>query len=286
MSDLTKHWAWRQQLPPTQKLLLLVLSDESDDQGCCGTSTIAHFANKCCMSERTVFRLLQILESYGLIERQQRFEDGRQLPSEFLLKLDAYVTDDLVEDQLAKRRPAKLSSPLMIKGDNLAGRAKSSPSALTPRPDNLAGETTKGVVVLNTTTTPDDGLREPLSSSLVPPCSLSLEERAQALQMVAGQPFTFAQQLLDEIEGSIQLGKIKGSWPGLLCSLISNGLTPNRGLAVARERKRREVADRQAKERAAEQANRAPIDPEVRRAKLLEIAALLETADGSAGRAS
>lgn len=61
MSDLTKHWAWKQRLAPNLKLLLLVLSDESDDRGECGTSPVSHFAHKCCMGERTVFRLLRQL---------------------------------------------------------------------------------------------------------------------------------------------------------------------------------------------------------------------------------
>ena len=177
MSDLTKHWAWKQRLAPNLKLLLLVLSDESDDRGECGTSPVSHFSYKCCMGERTVFRLLQQLEGYGLVTRAKRFQGGRQVASEYRLNLATHYKGAVPDDQLATKRSAKLAErgiygpdgPDTRRPANLADRE------MAGRAASLAEETTTAVVVSSTTKRCDsDGI--PHADGLIPPRSYTPEQ--------------------------------------------------------------------------------------------------------------
>ncbi len=58
MRIATMNWAWTQQLAPTAKLVLMSLADAADDQGICWPS-VPTVASKCCVSTRTVRRIIQ-----------------------------------------------------------------------------------------------------------------------------------------------------------------------------------------------------------------------------------
>lgn len=60
------HWAWEQRLPPSLKLVLMALADAADDAGQCWPS-LRTLAAKCCVSERTVQRVMKDFERMGLL---------------------------------------------------------------------------------------------------------------------------------------------------------------------------------------------------------------------------
>ena len=64
-------WAWKQDVSPTDKLVLLALADHSDDDGQCWPGT-AGISRKCHISQRTVFNSLARLESFNMVQRQHR----------------------------------------------------------------------------------------------------------------------------------------------------------------------------------------------------------------------
>lgn len=113
-----------------------------------------------------------------------------------------------------------------------------------------------------------DSETAPPACNLVPPQSLSADDRREAIELVRHLPVELAQQVLDEIEGGLRAKRIE-NWRGLLHTLITRGFTPNRCRAIEGERRRRAEDDRSAKLRAIEKANQKPVDP-VRRKLLVE----------------
>ena len=63
--------AWKASIPAGRKMVLLALCDNANDQGECYPS-ISMLAEKCSMSERSVFSHISDLESGGLIVRKNR----------------------------------------------------------------------------------------------------------------------------------------------------------------------------------------------------------------------
>ena len=63
--------AWKASIPAGRKMVLLALCDNANDQGECYPS-ISMLAEKCSMSERSVFNHIADLESGGLIVRKNR----------------------------------------------------------------------------------------------------------------------------------------------------------------------------------------------------------------------
>lgn len=63
--------AWDTEIPPPEKLILLSLSDQANDEGITWPS-VSSIVKKTGMSERTVFRHLAALEKLGHIHREQR----------------------------------------------------------------------------------------------------------------------------------------------------------------------------------------------------------------------
>lgn len=282
MSDLTKHWAWKQRLAPNLKLLLLVLSDESDDRGECGTSPVSHFAHKCCMGERTVFRLLGQLEGYGLISRSKRFQDGRQVASEYRLNLDAYHRGDIPPDQVERARTASLAVP---RNADPRDGARCRPASSAVRSDStrtaaLADQTTKAVVLSSTTQRGDIG-GTPRADGLIPPRSYTAEQQASALSLVAHLPDPFGQMVLDEAEGYERKGLRKSGDPlrllsGFIRSVEAKGTFEGvHGVEIARERERRAHDAREAAERAAARARLRPADPATTRKHIEAVTAML-----------
>lgn len=107
MSHRASTWAFDQDLPPNDKLLLLALADEANDDGESCYPGQERLARKTSMSVRTVQRRLASLQKCGLISRRPRFRgEGRGRSSDsYRLHLD--------------------------QGDNLSGRT----TKATPRDD-------------------------------------------------------------------------------------------------------------------------------------------------------
>ncbi len=88
MSIKAMSWVFDLELPPTPKLVLLVLADHADDQGFCfpGTATISRRAS---VSERTLTRVLAKLEEQGYIARSRRhLANGNRTSDGYLLTPD------------------------------------------------------------------------------------------------------------------------------------------------------------------------------------------------------
>jgi len=70
------NWAWQQKLSPTPKLILMALADAANEYGVCWPS-VSTVATRCCVSIRTVRRVMQTLVDRGLLHSEQRYRtDG------------------------------------------------------------------------------------------------------------------------------------------------------------------------------------------------------------------
>ncbi len=81
------NWAWGQALASSAKLVLMSLADAADDQGVCWPS-IPTVARKCCLSTRTVQRILQELVAEGFLRTEPCFrKDGSRTSNRYYLAL-------------------------------------------------------------------------------------------------------------------------------------------------------------------------------------------------------
>lgn len=71
MSIRASNWAWGQNLPPTQKVTLLALADQADDDGVCWPS-MKTIARKVCVDVRTAQRNIRVLEDANLVSVEAR----------------------------------------------------------------------------------------------------------------------------------------------------------------------------------------------------------------------
>ena len=89
MSVKVSTWAWKQKIKPTQKLVLLALSDHSNDEDYTCWPSLTHLAEKTCFSRRTVISVInQLVESrhvtrvgkckYGTTKYRVNFDKGGQ----------------------------------------------------------------------------------------------------------------------------------------------------------------------------------------------------------------
>ena len=89
MSNAAKNWAFRQDLKPVPKLVLVVLADAANDQGICWPG-ITTLAGKVGVTPRTVQRAIQLLVHRDLITVEQRYRsDGSCSSNLYQLSLDS-----------------------------------------------------------------------------------------------------------------------------------------------------------------------------------------------------
>lgn len=69
MSAILTHLAWKQDLKPSAKLVLLFLAGRAGDDACC-SPTIEVITKAVGVSTMTVYVALKTLEDAGLIERE------------------------------------------------------------------------------------------------------------------------------------------------------------------------------------------------------------------------
>lgn len=85
MSIKSMNWAWEQRLPPNAKLILMALADAANDEGDCWPK-MKTLAAKCCVSQRTVQRMLKEFVASGLLTARPRFNhEGRQVSNNYTL---------------------------------------------------------------------------------------------------------------------------------------------------------------------------------------------------------
>ena len=88
MSIRTMTWAWSVALPPTSKLVLMALADIADDKGICWPSHPT-LAAKCSLTDRTVRRVLLLLQAHQLVVIEPRFKTtGSRTSNRYRLAID------------------------------------------------------------------------------------------------------------------------------------------------------------------------------------------------------
>lgn len=255
------NWVWRQALPPTPKLVLMSLADAADDQGVCWPS-VATIACKCCISTRTVRRIMQELAAASLLSRESRVRhNGSYTSNRYILALGG-------GDKLSGGPDAGVSTPGRPRQEGtdtgVSPRTTKEPKRKPPQPqtfvavaparettgvvsDNSSGDAEpKGVVSGNSG---GDGPDRRLDY----PKALTEPERVEARKQLAALPHDLAQQLLDELAGRMKVGTIRiaplAYLRGLITRARAGDFTPEVALQIAdvRTRRRRvEAALRQA----------------------------------------
>lgn len=235
MSIAAMNWAWRQQLTPTAKLVLMSLADAADDHGVCWPS-VPTVARKCCVSTRTIRRIMQTLIAHDLLIAEPRYRpDGSCSSNRYRLQLGG-------GDKL---------SPAPDSGDSMLcpERQRSPDTRVTPgttketAKESQQPPTTATVLLVSGST---ESGREELTK-LNYPIGLSSSERAEAQKRLANLPAGLAQQLLDELAGRMEAGAIQiaplAYLRGLIMKAHAGEFTPEVAPRVAERRNRRRQAE-------------------------------------------
>lgn len=226
MSIRTMTWAWSVTLPPTSKLVLMALADIADDRGVCWPSHPT-LAAKCSLTDRTVRRILVLLQAHKLVVVEPRFKaTGSQTSNRYRLAVDT--------------PPDKLSGGARTPVVEGGGRPWPGP------PDT---------VVLRTTTEPSiepSQLPLPASTSKRPPYpsrgtgggggdlifskDVTRRQRQALQERLTGMTHDQAQQILDELTGRMAIEQVKNPmrYCATLIKRMQRGMfVPELGLNVA-----------------------------------------------------
>lgn len=88
MSFEIMAWAVKQKLPSSQKIVLLLLSNRTNNDTLRCTPRIKLLAEDCGMSETTCKACLKALSEQGYVTVVPRFEDGVQRPNQYIVNFD------------------------------------------------------------------------------------------------------------------------------------------------------------------------------------------------------
>ena len=227
-------WAWSISLPPTSKLVLMALADIADDRGICWPSHPA-LAAKCSLTDRTVRRVLRVLQTQDLVFIEPRFNaSGSRSSNRYRLAADS--------------PPDKLSGGLDTRGKGGGPRCPDPPDtdvlvtttepSFEPSLPPPAPQWTKAPYPLH-----GGGSDDLLYSKDVSPRQRhALHDRLTVLS------HDQAQQILDELSGRMAITQVKN--PLRYCATLIERMQrgeflPELGLNVA-DRRRAEVARRAA----------------------------------------
>jgi hypothetical protein len=239
MSNAALSWAWKQALPPVPKLVLVSMGDCSDDHGVCWPS-VPTLARKCCLSSRSVQRILRGLEAQGKVRRDSRFrKDGSQTSNCYILALDE-GDENLSGTPDTRDRPPRhyVQGP----GDNrVAPRTLIEPSVTPPLPPPAS---LSPVSVVSPDKPADrSGGDYDHGRELVYPDGLTAAERVEAEKLLEGLFTDLAQHVLDELAGRLEAKSIRTAPLSYLRGLVSRArqgtFTPEIALRIAEQRRRR-----------------------------------------------
>ena len=217
------NWAWGQKLPPAPKLILMALADSANDLDECWPG-ISFIANKCCVSERTVQRVLQQFEVTGLMVVTPRYTTaGRQTSNGYRLCINAQTSPDNL-------------SPLPTggsgEGDKLSG------TGMTP------DVTLEGDITVSPLEPPHQSEQQPLHF----PRQLSSAEKQAASKLIIELDSSSAQALLDELSDALDCKTIKTSplrwFHALIAKQKIGSFVPVGGIRVAERRERHQAQQR------------------------------------------
>jgi hypothetical protein len=229
------NWAWEQQLSPTPKLILMALSDAANDYGVCWPS-VSTVARKCCVSIRTVRRVMQKLVDCGLLLSEPRYrKDGSCSSNRYRLQLEG-------GDRL---------SPVPDPGDTTPGQSCEGPPDAGDIPGTTIGIQKEPLQPQEVASGAVDSKAEACGggefSELEYPKTLSAAEREEARKKLAGIPAGLSQQLLDELAASIGANVIQSTplayLRGLIMRARAGTFTPEGALRIADQRKCRAEVD-------------------------------------------
>lgn len=227
------NWAWRQQLAPTAKLVLMSLADAADDHGVCWPS-VPTVARKCCVSSRTIRRIMQKLIACELLSAEPRYRpDGSCSSNRYRLQLGG-------DDKLSLAPERADIMPCLERPGSPDTRVTPGTTRETEREPSSPPITTAAIAPMVSGTTQRRGEE---FSTLEYPKGLSPPERTEALKRLAGLSADLAQQLLDELAGRMDAGLVKVAPLAYLRGLIRKArtgeFTPETALRVAETRRRR-----------------------------------------------
>lgn len=229
------NWAWKQKLRPTPRLILMSLADAADDFGVCWPS-VPTVATKCCVSDRTVRRVMKKLEDHRLMLSEPRYrKDGSCSSNRYRLQLDG-------GDRLS-------SAP--DPDDTTPGQWCEGPPDTGVIPGTTSGTVNEPQQPQETAASMADTVARDCSggdlSGLVYPRALTAAEQEEASRKLAGLPVALAQQLLDELAASIRNNVIQKTPLAYLRGLVSRAragtYTPEGALRVAEQRRQRAKVD-------------------------------------------
>lgn len=229
------NWAWQQQLSPTPKLILMALADSANDYGVCWPS-VSTVATKCCVSVRTVRRVMQKLVKRGLMLSEQRYrKDGSCSSNRYRLWLEG-------GDRMSPSPESRNTTP----GQRCEGPPDASDIPGTTIRTQKESLQSQGTATESAASKPVESGSGELSE-LEYPRAMSVAEREEARKKLTGIPADLAQQLLDELAASLAANAIKTTSLAYLRGLITRAregtFTPEGGLQIAEHRKRRAEVD-------------------------------------------
>ena len=249
MSNQHVSWALQQKLTPSRKLVLLKLSNMADVKGVCWPS-VANIARDCCLSTRSVQRVLRELESKEFIRVFVRHRsDGSRTsngyvvaPGEGVILSPPGATHDTTRGQQHCRGV----------GD----------TGVTPLNHKIISKEPPPLPVAGTTSVASNGGSGDASEMVYPP-TLSAVEVVAANHPLRGIVPATAQQVLDELAGNIERNAIRGSpiayLRGLVKRVHARTFTPECGLAILK-RRQAQCRARKAKALARERVLEYPVD--------------------------
>lgn len=242
MSIRAMNWAWDREMVPTPKLILLALADAANERNECWPG-VPFVARKCCVSERTVQRVLQDFSVSKLISIESRFDakNGRRIQNLYRLNIGGESSAGQVSSSGPDRSRESSSDTGPISGpDKLSPPSPQCQDA----PDKLSG-----TVVTRPVTNEGDTVTSPLKSQheskqqpLHIPRTMSSIER-QAISSLCKQiPNEDAQALLDELADAMETGSIRTNalrwFRGLIGRYRKGEFIPVGGVRVAARRAR------------------------------------------------
>lgn len=215
------NWAWQLRIKPTVKFVLMALADACDDEGYCWPS-VPTLANKTCLDDRSVQRILKKLKADGLVQVQPRYRnDGSPTSNGYLLPIN------LTGGKLSPPVPAQSRGVVAHAPPPGGSRVTQTTTEHTREPEPPQPEAVAA----------DSG-----GSGLIFPKQLTARENELAMRHLGAFSPVHAQELLDELAGRLNAHSVRGAPLGYLRSLAvraeAGTFIPEAGIRVALARER------------------------------------------------
>jgi hypothetical protein len=195
MSIRVMTWAWSKALSPTSKLVLMALADIADDLGVCWPSHPT-LAAKCSLSDRTLRRILSLLQAQKLIFIEPRFNtNGSRTSNRYRLPVDTPL-DNLSGDMVMRGQGGGHGCPGALVNRVLVTTTEPSLEPSLPPPPAAHGTI---------------GPRAPGGGGgdLIYPKDLTPAQKQALQKRLAVLTQDQAQQILDELSGRMAIEQVK-----------------------------------------------------------------------------